>query len=124
MNRFERAALARIHALGGETCGERFQLRHHLEHADELRFIRLCDNSGAMRRRIHEPARRQQPDRLAHGRARNLEAARKRGLIKRSARRDRALHDLVGELQTQLFGSSPRRADARCNRVHAVSAPR
>ena len=42
-------------------------------------------------------------DRLAHRRARDLEAAREPGLVERGAGRQLAAHDLVGELQTQFL---------------------
>ena len=59
---------------------------------------------GAVRARLDQPAGRELPDRLAHRRARDLEAARELRLVERRAGRERAAHDLVGKLQPQLLG--------------------
>ena len=56
--------------------------------------------------RFDQAARRRAADRLAHRRARHLEAARQLGLVERGAGRQHAAHDLVGELQR----AAPRRS--------------
>ena len=69
-------------------------------------LARTGDNRAAMRARIHEPARFQQPDRFPHRRARHVEATGEFGLIERRAGRERAGHDLIGKPAPQLFDQS------------------
>ena len=120
----ERAPLGAGHALGGKAGAQRLQFRHDLEHAGELLGARPRHHGGAMGAHLHQPARRQQADRLAHRRARHLEAPRQRGFVERGAGRQRAAHDLVGELQAQFLGARlarPGRSLAGWRRAPACS---
>ncbi len=58
-----------------------------------------------MRPRIDQARGHELAQRLADRRARNVKAPCDVGLVERRARRQRAAHDFVGELQTQFFGA-------------------
>jgi hypothetical protein len=59
-----------------------------------------------MRLRLDQSARNQLPQRLAHRRARHRKAPRDVGFVERRARRQRAAHDFIRELQAQLLRAS------------------
>ena len=98
-------ALRRRHPLGGEAGAQRFQLRHRLEHAGQPFDRGPRHHRAAMRAGIDQAAGRELAQRLAHRRARHVEAPRDIGLVERRARRQRAAHDLVGQLQPQFLGA-------------------
>ena len=106
VDRFQPVALGRRHPLRGQPRAQRFQFRHRLEHAAQTLDRGLRHHRAAMGPRFDESRGRKLPQRLAHRRARHIEAPRDVGLVQRRSRRQRAAHDLVGQLQTQFLGAS------------------
>ena len=104
VHRLERAPLGCRHPLGGKAGAQRLELGHRLEHADQPVVARPRHHGAAMRA-AHRPARSAASCRIASrtGVRDTLEAARNVGLVERGARRQRAAHDLVGELQPQFL---------------------
>jgi len=93
------------HAFRGEPGAQGLQLGHRLEHLGHPFDRGPGHHRAAMRAGIDQPAGRELTQGLAHRRARDIEAARDIGFIERRARRQRAAHDFVGELQPQFLGA-------------------
>jgi hypothetical protein len=96
-------ALRGLHPLGGKAGAQRFQLRHRLEHPGQPLDRGPRHHCAAMRARIDQAGGRELAERLAHRRARYIEALCDVGFVEGRSRRQRAAHDFVGELQAQLL---------------------
>ncbi len=95
--------LRRRHSLRGKPGAECFELRHRLEHPGQPFDRGPRHHRAAMRPGIDKTAGHQLTQRLAHRRARHLEAPGDVGLVKRRSRRQRAAHDFIRQLQPQFL---------------------
>jgi hypothetical protein len=105
VDRLQGATLDRRHALGGKAGAQGFQFGHRFEHPGQPVDRWLRHHRAAMRPRVDQAAGGELAQRFAHRGARDVEAPRNIGFVERGTGRQRAAHDLVGELQPQLLGA-------------------
>ena len=79
----------------GEPAAHAFELRHHLEHFDELGRAEIADEDAPVRHHRHEAGRGELEESLADRRPRQGEPPGQRRLVEPRAGRVHARHDLL-----------------------------
>ncbi len=114
MDGFQLRALLGGDAARGQPGAQAFQFGHHLEHLQQCLDFDGPDSDALMTAQVDQSAGRQQPQGLAHRRARDAEALRDFLFIEPAAGRQRAIGDVAFETPLQAVGQCFIRLRIQC----------